>query len=71
MSVEIPKPQYPDLGAQRAVALALVAEEQNARGLLVGHRFVSHDGAVKELVGVKIDLEEGWTLGDFTGDQGF
>jgi hypothetical protein len=46
----------------------LAAEEQDARRLVFSDFTY---GAVEELVVFQIDLEEGWTLGDSTGDQGF
>src|ERR1700691_5976924 len=50
---------------------ASVAEEEDSGGFLVGHGLVGDDGAVEELVGVEIDLEEGRALGDLFLDQGF
>ena len=48
----------------------LRSEEQHACRLFVADGFVGADRAVEELIGVKVDLEEGWAVGDVSGDQG-
>ena len=64
----LPGKKRPGLLAPAFGSLSLGAEEQDARRLVFSH-FAYR--AVEELVVFQVDLEEGRTLGNATGDQCF